>query len=249
MVALHSAPVRGATNAGQGQSNLNLAPVLNANVFGEADPQAAGAEEKVDAPETRLDLKVGGIYYSSREGESIAMIRAGSGDYELYRAGETIVGQATIAAIEPGRVIIERGGRRETVSLQQANLDTAAEAGDSEASKASGASGGSVENELASYRDEFVEDPSRIRRYLQARPVRGDDGDITGYELQPGDDDALFRLTSLKRGDVVVSIDGTALTGGSSALKAMQDLSSASQANLMVRRDGTRRRVQIRFAQ
>ncbi len=92
------------------------------NLFGKPKTVAEVKIKKVEpivAPETRLNLELEGIVYSDMPAEGIAIISESGKPQKTYHIGETLPGNATLYAIEPSRVILQRNGRHETLSLRK----------------------------------------------------------------------------------------------------------------------------------
>ena len=99
---------------------------------------AAGAiAAQAAAHETALSLTLKGVYFSAPgrdSGYAIIAIR-GSGE-RAYAVGDTVPGDATLYRVEKRRVILEHGGRLETLSLPKPdaqNDDSAGTADNTEA--------------------------------------------------------------------------------------------------------------------
>jgi len=95
-------PVSGAQGGG-------LAAVLAWNPFG------AGATGD-GLPASNLGLVLRGVIYAP-SGGSTALIASGGGPVQVFGVGESPIGSAVIEAIEPERVVLNVGGRREALYL------------------------------------------------------------------------------------------------------------------------------------
>lgn len=73
-----------------------------------------------DIPETRIPLKLSGIAFSPDKDRAFAMIITADGKQADYQAGEPIGNEASVHIIEERRVIIERDGTFESLSLPDA---------------------------------------------------------------------------------------------------------------------------------
>jgi len=88
-------------------------------LFGSAN--ASGIEPVTDAPETRLDLKLVGVF-ASEDSSALAIIVSGRQPEAIYGIGDTLPGNATLRAVHADRVILERGGVLETLRLPRSSL-------------------------------------------------------------------------------------------------------------------------------
>ncbi|MEM7467914.1 MAG: type II secretion system protein N [Pseudomonadota bacterium] len=72
-------------------------------------------------PETRIPLKLSGIAYSSNDDNAFAMIITPDGHQAEYQIGEQIGAEASVHLIEQKRVVIERDGKFEALSLPESS--------------------------------------------------------------------------------------------------------------------------------
>lgn len=70
-------------------------------------------------PETRIPLKLSGIAFSQDQRKAFAMIVTPDGHQAEFQAGESIGTEASVHLIEERRVVIERGGKYEALSLPE----------------------------------------------------------------------------------------------------------------------------------
>ncbi len=101
----------------------SLAQVARLHLFGEADnsppPPAPVSVPEQKAPETRLNLTLRGVFASTVDEQSVALIAKGSAQEELFRIGQTVDGGAVLHKVHATYVVLLRGGREETLSLPQ----------------------------------------------------------------------------------------------------------------------------------
>ncbi len=70
-------------------------------------------------PETRIPLKLSGIAFSPDKQRAFAMIITADGKQADYQAGEPIGKEATVHLIEEKRVVIDRNGNFEALTLPE----------------------------------------------------------------------------------------------------------------------------------
>lgn len=86
----------------------------------EEKPLAVNDEPDLsNIPETRIPLKLSGIAFSSDERNAFAMIVTPDGHQSEYQTGESIGTEATVHLIEERRVVLNRGGKYEALSLPE----------------------------------------------------------------------------------------------------------------------------------
>ena len=121
---------------GSVQASFDPALLENWHPFGVGTAAGAIAAQAA-AHETALSLTLKGVYFSAPgrdSGYAIIAIR-GSGE-RAYAVGDTVPGDATLYRVEKRRVILEHGGRLETLSLPKPdaqNNDSAGTADNTEA--------------------------------------------------------------------------------------------------------------------
>lgn len=201
----------------------------------------------VDAPETKLNLKLRGVVASNNPDLARAIIAEGrsNGEEKAYAIGDTLPGNAVLREIYDQHVILEYRGRLETLSLPKDELPEgpASPVPSSQRSSTRFGSQASVQQEpsvlLAQYRDALVNDPDSLANLVRFSVVTdGETGETRGYRLSHGRDRSLLGRFQLRSGDVVTEINGISLNDPLKALEVMRSLSTASTINLQVERRG-----------
>ena len=226
------------------------AAVADLQLFGPADPRDRVADIPDDAPQTRLNLSLRGLFHSESQDRALAIIAAGSNTENIYRVGDELPGGASIDAIRVDRVVLLRDGRHEILTLPKERVDTARAAPslpdvDEDAADyddgAAEDSGG-----LAETRRQILRNPSDMARYFQTQPET--DGDtFIGFRLSPGEDASLMQRVGLQDGDVVTALDGTVLDSPEAGMRALRGVARADQVEVQVLRDGIEQTVMINF--
>lgn len=209
--------------------------IVGAGLFRAAD--AAAGPAPVDAPETHLNLTLTGILFSQAPHYSVAIIEDAKGHERYYRPRDEVVDGVTLNAIYADRVILERGGRLETLSLagEQAAHKAAAAAGDDAAT---------ARPDLGQLRETLLQKPDSITQFVRLQPVYSD-GALRGYRVYPGSKRSLFFSTGLRPGDLVTAINGVSLRDPGKGLAALNELSKAKSVNLTLTRLGQTRNLTI----
>ena len=92
---------------------------------------------------------------------------------------------------------------------------------------------------LSSFRQQVAQNNLKLLEVIRPSPV-SEKGQLTGFRVTPGQNEALFRQTGLQAGDVVTGINA-------SSLQAMQGLMSSASAELTVLRAGQTTSVHVSF--
>ncbi|WP_455206295.1 type II secretion system protein GspC [Kaarinaea lacus] len=230
------------------------------HLFGKYEPQKAvvAPTQPVVVPETRLNLKLRGVFSSEDKNAARAIIADSRGDEDSYSIGSQVPGGAILNEIYPDRVILEHNGQLETLKLPVEDVEPGA--GSSSAASASGSSSSqdsrspsrdvdrsniaeaaanTADNAalLGQYRDALMNDPNSVMGLVNVRPFQKD-GQLVGYRIRPGKDRALLRRFGLRSGDIVTAVNGVPMNNPVKALEVLRDLSSASQLTVDIERNG-----------
>ncbi len=222
------------------------AEVARLHLFGERGAAPAAVPRPVaDAPETKLDLTLYGVFVEGRGEEGSAIIGKPGSSQRLYHVGEEVADGRSLAAVYPDRVILERDGGRETLRFPRR---VAAKAGPA-TGPAAGRGGlgtvfGAPSRDLSEFRDLFGNSPDRILDHLRFLPVRAG-GRLKGFRILPQGDRRLYNKLGLQPADIVVGVNGTPLTDEQQALAIVDQLRDAAAISLEVERRGQRRTLEL----
>ena len=219
------------------------------HLFGKVElqkPKPAPAQEVTAAPETRLNLKLRGVFSSKNAAESRAIIADAKGDEDSYSIGDPVPGGASLHQIHKDRVILERNGRFETLRLPVDDLpgnETSVASARPPVSRSPAPTAqlpttGDTETLLREYRDALINNPQSVMGLVRAEPYQKD-GQLKGYRIRPGKDRYLLRRFGLRSGDIVTSVNGVTMDNPIRALEVLRDLSSATQLTVEVERNGS----------
>ena len=221
---------------------LDARELLKLALFGKPEVQVAKpvTAPSQQAPRTRLNLTLTGLLASTTPDRSIAIILNG-GDEQGYGEGDIVNGtQAMISSIMADRVILDNQGQSETLML------------DGEEFKPVGQVTPQPQEvttpPLSKLRDNLAKDPGKLLDYINISPVMAD-GKLKGYRINPGKDVAFFHRIGLLPNDLAVSINGYDLRDNGQAMQIMQQLSSMSEMNLTVERNGQQQDIYIRLTE
>ncbi|MES1945594.1 general secretion pathway protein C [Salinisphaera sp. PC39] len=222
---------------------VDVDTIAAAHLFGEKAAEAPGAaDEVIDAPETRLNLTLTGIV-SSRSGErSWALIRADGRDQSAYAVGDTVTSNVKLHAIYANRVILDRNGRYETLTLERDKRPEGAVRRVAGGERVTGAAA----EELGGIRRQVLNDPATISQYIRLQPER-EDGNLIGYRIYPGQERELFRELGLRPGELVTAINGVRLDNASRNMEVLRTLSEASSVTVTLERGGEQRTMTVSF--
>lgn len=221
---------------------IKVDQIAAADLFGEqaSEAQDAAAAQLIDAPETQLNLVLTGIVASSHGHDSRALIKDAKNEQKPYAVGDTVIDNVKLRAIYSNRVILDRSGRYETLTLEQEkNADKLAQRSSKSTPRA-------LARNFGQARAQILRDPSKAAQYLRIQPQRSG-GKLIGYRIYPGSDRSLFQKAGLKPGELVTAINGQSLDNPSESLKLLGDLSQASSVNITLKRGDKTRTMTVNF--
>ncbi len=203
--------------------------VADHHLFGAAQAGNAGP-----APDTTLAFTLHGIAAGKRAADSRALIEA-NGDEEPYGVGAQLPGGVKVHAIYADRVILDRGGRLETLRLPQQDIGGASN-GVQPGMMQPQAMAAPTQN-LGQLRQEIMNNPQRLMDVVRAMPVM-DHGKLSGYRIYPAGNPSIFNQLGLKAGDVVSAVNGIPLTDPAQSMRVLSTIKTSDQISVSLLRNG-----------
>lgn len=205
-------------------------PLANYEFFGRPETQGKVAEAvKQSAPETGLRLKLEGVLVGQRAASSGAIVAGSNGETAWYRVGDLLPGNAELAEVEPGRILIRRSGRYESLTFEEDDISTMV---------------AEVAQEPAeSSPDVFLEN---ARQQLDSAGAAA----LTPYGLSPVDasggsgyvydgSSAMLNAVNLKAGDVITAINGQRLGDVQQDRSLLESWRGQASLDIEIERDGS----------
>ncbi len=225
--------------------------IAEMHLFGEVKQVTAKAEPApVTAPETRLNLTLRGVIASDNPKKARAIITDGNRLEKFYRPGDEVTGGAQLETIHPDRVILQRGGRFETLSLPKDRLPESERAVPASAPQGAPESAEDTSREapdtLLGYRETLKENPQAINELLNPAPAY-ENGKLVGFRLRPTKNRHLLRRNGILRNDIVTSVNGIPLNDPSNSFQVLQQLTSSDAIQLTILRNGTEQNIALQL--
>lgn len=191
---------------------------LSGDPFIKGTNQSLNQVFSIDIPPTSLSLRLYGIRYSNSGQLDAAILGFDPNNQRIYKTNEVIADDIILEFIEPERVVISRGGIRESVTFDS---DTVLSP---EITKALANSSKGIK----------VEDinSSALSQMISFQPYFSN-GTLKGYQIYPGNQSKLFDSSGLKSGDVLVAVNGLDIKDPS----VLKELSVFGQVKLNLIRD------------
>jgi len=226
-----STPVIGTESSAQ-KTTIDFPKIAAAHLFGEA-----GAEpppiQAVDAPETRLNLKLRGAVAAEDKETAHAIISDGGGKDKVYFIGDKLPGGAKLHEVYQDRVILSRNGILETLRLPKISQGRRSPSRPpTRPGQPPVASTGAIPNMAQGGAPASFTDVIRPQPFMP-------NGRLAGYRVYPGRDRRKFAALGLRPGDLVTEINGQSLTDMQSGMETFREMANATQVVITVERGGT----------
>lgn len=216
---------------------VNIAGIVNAHLFGTALSAATG--DSASAPATSLSLVLAGTIAGQDPKSGWAIIGESAQAARLYATGASLPGGARLTEVYADRVILDRGGRLESLPLPRLAGGAPVQVG--YAPVASPA----AEPSLADNIRQFVaQDPQAVSEILRPQPVFAG-GQQRGYRVYPGRNRSQFAKLGLMPGDLVTAVNGTPLDDPNRGLETLRGVGAGSPVVLTIERNGSTQQVTV----
>lgn len=224
----------------------------------------------VDAPKTKLNLDLQGVFIAEDVSESTAIVAQKGKSGELYRIGDKLPGNATLHEVLDDHVLIKRGARIEKLSFLDSPLagqfQSVSSPSNTEPATPSNTPSARLQQvrERISKRSQEASD-ARLKRQQQGSTLKSQiaayqqrldtepeavlsdlglsavsAGEASGYKIGSEVSQAILRQSGLKQGDVIMSINGKPVGNVSSDKELVNQAVAGKRVRVEVQRD-TRR--------
>jgi len=102
----------------QSPRNTKKISIANFNLFGVIE-QKTVAPDVLNAPETKLNLELKGVFTAENEAESTAIVSESNKTGETYHIGDRLPGNAILSAVYDDHILIKRGSRFEKLKFSE----------------------------------------------------------------------------------------------------------------------------------
>jgi len=239
LVAARRGGAGGTVRQGPAHSRLvDLAAITNAHLFGAAPTLK---QDGANAPQTSMPLVLTGIIAGNDPQNGLAILGPSAQATKVYAVGDNVPGGAKLHSVYSDRVVIDRDGRLESLSLpRQMN-----------AGNAPPPSSAALQNEnpaIERMRRMISEQPGLLADVLRPQPVM-DHNRMNGFRVYPGRNRAAFTRLGLRPGDQVTAINGTPLDDRERGEQILRTLGSSSEARVTLIRQGQQQDLTLNIAQ
>lgn len=219
------------------RSGVDIQAIVNAHLF-EVPPVAAPADA-ANAPPTQANLVLSAVFASEDPAKGLAIIGESAQSAKVFAVGGAVQPGVRLHAVYIDRVILDRNGSLEALSLPKRN------------------SGALVINRAPPpQQSQFTENlrrmaetnPSAFAEIIRPQPVFAN-GVQRGYRVYPGRNRAQFSKLGLVPGDLVLSINGTPLDDPQRGMEIFNTMGSADRVTVTVERNGQSQELTLNMAQ
>jgi len=215
--------------------------ISRAFLFGKAEVKTAAVQAVELAPETQLNYKLRGIYFSTNKRLSSAIVEVKPNKTQHFLLDEELEDKITLVGIEQDHILINRYGKVERLNLQKPipKAGTAAE---------NRAAGGNANQTalLRSYKQRYTSNPMALATRFQAVPVQ-QDGKNIGFKLKALRGESLLKKLNFEADDVFTAVNGVSLKNPFEALDALKSLTTAKSISVTFIRSGSQQTQDFRL--
>ncbi len=130
LLALDKQPQESESNSLQHQAKstnrkVDYGKLVDLHLLGKVEnenKQVFDRQEIIKAPETNLNLKLIGVLFNGENEDGYAIISESGKEQKTFHKGDRLPGNATLYALESSRVILERNGRHEALTLLKPDI-------------------------------------------------------------------------------------------------------------------------------
>jgi general secretion pathway protein C len=212
------------------------------HLFGQpSDQHAEVSPAKINAPETRLNLELNGVYLGDSPEHSRAIIAEKGKQQEHYQAGDQLPGNAVLDEIHAEHVLLKRNGRYERLALTEKRTTASSGINRSarHAPKRAADKPGKPQTHLPS-------EVQSISKLLSLHPVMSD-GVFKGMTVR-GINSKGRRLlkaanVKIKQNDVVTAINGIEIESAEAGKTLLDNYTTTERLELIIKRG--RKRIPV----
>ena len=220
----------------QTDASSDVQAIVDAHVFGEANPDEQPAAKPVEADtdnlaDTRLtNLVLKGTVAATPTEKAVAIIADGRKEEDVYTIGAQVVPGARLHAVYADRVVLNENGVLTNLKLPKV-YPTAPQA------VAQRTAPERTTTATASIQSVVAENVSKLADVIRPTPYFVN-GQQQGYRVYPGRDRESFSRLGLRPGDLILDIDGQSLTDPTQAMQIFETLGDSDQVSVTVERNG-----------
>jgi general secretion pathway protein C len=219
---------------------IDIASITNGHLFGAAAAPGQSGND-ANAPQTSMSLVLTGIIAGSDPRIGFAILGENPTAAKVHAVGDNVPGGAKLHSVYSDRVLLDRNGHLESLSLPHQN------SGQLGANKVQAA----IPTQNPAFdrvRRLINEDPAALSDIMRNQPVLMG-GKLRGFRVYPGRNRQAFTRLGLHSGDLVVAINGTPLDDPARGDEIFRTIGSSTEARVTVMRDGQQQDLTLNMSQ
>ncbi len=226
---------------------VDVQSIIGAHLFGTAAPAQSGADAS-NAPNTTMSLVLAGTIASEDPKHGLAIIGETATNAKVYSVGDSVNGGVTLHSVYPDRVLLDRGGTLEALTLPRQTLSggprPAADTGPRPGTPVNPQGAALAEN----VRRLVANDPGIVSELMRPQQVF-QNGQMRGFRVYPGRNRAQFSKLGLQPGDLVTSVNGTPLDDPQRGSEIFRTISSSPSVHVTIERNGKTQELTLNMTQ
>jgi general secretion pathway protein C len=222
------------------RKGIDVQAIATAHLFGVPQAEQAAPE---DAQPTQMNLVLSAVFASSDPTKGLAVIGESPQSAKVYTVGSVVRPGTKLHSVYLDRVILDRNGQLETLSLPRPN--TASLGITRTAAAAAPRPGGQFADNLRRIAET---NPTAFAEIVRPQPVFAN-GVQRGYRVYPGRNRQQFAKLGLQPGDLVLSINGTPLDDPQRGMEIFNTIGTSDRVQVTVERNGQSQELTLNTAQ
>ncbi len=225
---------------------LDVQSLVNAHLFGIAAAPKSAADA-ANAPDTTMNLVLAGTIATEDPKRGLAIIGESAATAKVYSVGDPVNGGATLHAVYTDHVLLERGGAIETLALPRQRLAGGPGRAANLPLPAGNVAPGQ-QNLAENVRRLIARDPSVVSEVMRPQQVFNN-GQLRGFRVYPGRNRQQFAKLGLQPGDLVTSVNGTALDDPARGNEIFRTIGSSDSVHVTIERNGRSQDLTLNMSQ
>jgi general secretion pathway protein C len=215
-------------DGGASSQRVDLGALVSAHLFGEA---AAAPAADANVPQTSMPLVLAGVLAADEPRGGFAIVGESAAAARFFPVGATLPGGARLHSVYPDRIVIDRGGTLESLTLPKRPLAAAPLPAAPAAQPVAAADLGER------MRAAVQQNPNILSNVIRAQQVMAA-GRQRGFRVYPGSNPAAFSRLGLRPGDLITAVNGTNLDDPARGDEILRTLGSAPEVRVTITRNG-----------
>lgn len=221
------------------RKGIDVQAIASAHLF--QAPQAEQAAPE-DAQPTQMNLVLSAVFAANDPTKGLAVIGESPQSAKVYAVGSVVRPGTKLHSVYLDRVILDRNGQLETLSLPRPSTAGIAITRTAAAPRPGG---GQFADNLRRIAET---NPTAFAEVVRPQPVFAN-GVQRGYRVYPGRNRQQFAKLGLQPGDLVLSINGTPLDDPQRGMEIFNTIGTSDRVSVTVERNGQSQELTLNTAQ